>query len=167
MVFATAVVLVSCGGTRSGGTGGTSAAPGATVSGATTAPSTTGGADRATGPGGEPITVARDLPELPPDWPTDVPVADGAGALTVTGFDAASPQDGRSVTYASDRSARDLVAFYTAQLAADGWTVDAEVPTTTGSALSASKTDGDTTRTLFLTVSEAGGRTNVVVAVSG
>jgi hypothetical protein len=134
---------------------------------ATSVPQADDSGDGATGPGGEPINVARDLPELPTDWPADVAVPQEATAITVTSFGADAPTPGRSATYAADRPVADLAAFHTAQLVAEGWTVEAEVPTTDGVAISASKSDGPGTRTLFVTIAARDGGADVVIAVTG
>lgn len=160
-----ALGVVSCSATSDGDAASTGPRPGAATT--TSVPQAGDDGERVVGPAGEEITVARDVTELPTDWPADVAVPQEATAITVTSFGADSPTPGRSATYAADRSVADLAAFHTAQLVAEGWTVEAEVPTTDGVAISASKGDGTATRTLFVTIAARDGGADVVVAVTG
>lgn len=81
---------------------------------------------------------------MPANWPSDAPANYAGGSIQYSGN--SNPQTGKAgaaVVYTANASAQAVVDYYKAQLAKDGWTIEASANTGAGTVLSATK-DGRT-----------------------
>jgi serine/threonine protein kinase len=114
----------------------------------TTAPASTATPTRPAGP--------SETPGIPTEVPTDIPIIDSHGEITLTTMnDQSSNQSTIMIQYNTSLSKADAVAFYLKEMAANGWTLEQEMDQSSGSSKTHTmmfQKDGNTARTVMVMV---------------
>ena len=97
---------------------------------------------------------------LPDDWPTDAPIYTGA-IVQYSGSTAAGGKPGAGAVLTSADSTVQVVAFYKAELAKQGWTMTTVMESQGTTIMGANKDD----RTLSLLVGSADGQTTITIGI--
>lgn len=106
------------------------------------------------------VTVGTSA-SMPTNWPSDAPTAYSGAAIVYSGT--SNPQTGKegsAVSYTVNASVASVVDYYKAQLASNGWTVDATANVGGATVISATKN----ARTMGVYVVDSGSGTTAVTA---
>ncbi len=98
---------------------------------------------------------------VPSDWPSDAPVYPGAKVTYSAMMNPQTGEPGAALMLSTEDSEEDVEAFYTAQIATDGWKVEGTMRSG-GMTVITAKKEG---RVLSLMITAANGQTSITIGL--
>ncbi|NOS68117.1 MAG: hypothetical protein HOO67_07220 [Candidatus Peribacteraceae bacterium] len=99
--------------------------------------------------------------QLPEDWPTDAPIYAGAKIQFSGSANGTTGKPGSAAVLTTSDSAADVVTYYKAELAKQGWTISSTMEAQGTSIFGATKG----TRALSLLIGSAEGQTSITIGI--
>lgn len=121
------------------------------------------------GPDGQELEFGSGA-KLPADWPTDVPIPDGATIVAAAGFSdtGGGGENAKSVTLETAQPPVALLESIKSSLESNGWKIQTETSTTGGGSIAAEKGANPTRNAVVFVTGDSDGKTvaNITVANS-